>query len=223
MSNRALREAAKAVERSKRASYGKDANTLSELLECVNTIVRRVQTVEPEIVADACTQMNEDEITQDVASNLVECFKTTAPAAYELLPRESLSLAGETIAYIAGIKLENAASSVTRKTKSPFEYWEEVLDCGLISGLQVGADRSPHSSFFDRTVYRHTKTALTMVLDILHIPLSHIIYNLLADKVLMGEVIIAPITKIWKSPLRSRLQIDFRVAVRLHPYSEALS
>jgi len=94
--------------------------------------------------------MNEDEITQDVASDLVKCFKTTALAAYELLPRESLSLAGETIAYIAGFKLENAASSVTRGTKSPFEYWEEVLDCGLVSGLQVGTDCSPHSLFFDR-------------------------------------------------------------------------
>lgn len=81
--------------------------------------------------------MNDDEIAQDVASNLVKCFKTTAPAAYQLLPRESLSLAGETIAYIAGVKLENAPSFVTRGTKSSFEYWEEVLDCGLISGLQV--------------------------------------------------------------------------------------
>lgn len=87
------------------------------------------------------TQMSEDEIDQDIASDLVKCFKSTAPAIYERVPRESLSLAAKTIVYIAENKLESAASP-SSAAKSSFDFWEEVLDCGLISGLQV-RDASP--------------------------------------------------------------------------------
>lgn len=61
-----------------------------------------------------------------------------------------------------------------------------------------------------------------MVVNGLRIPPTHITYNYTTDKVLMGELMIAPLAKIWKSPLRSRLQVDFRIAVRLHSYLEAL-
>lgn len=91
--------------------------------------------------ADALTQIGDDEIDQDATSDLVKCFKETAPSIYESVPRESLRLAAEIITYIAEIKLETAASSRTHSpssgTRSQFEHWEEVLDSGLISGLQV--------------------------------------------------------------------------------------